>query len=480
MRTYKLVLLLMLSALCGTGVAQNPYLTSVKDESTSCIREHLKGTWKSVGNSYLLQVTEDQVTLYSTTSQHCYPERNEYMTALLNSSAQVLVNKTNDSLSVFLQDFGARTRQLQTENKYYRIPELPKNCGPLTEQQQKDPEFLFNLFWLTLRENYAAARERNVDWNRIYLDYRPTITAASTTHDLFDVMGRIVTLTQDQHTRIISEDGESRQYRGEPSSRMLKESFYGQDSIKSFEYYINEFFYLNYQNITNDILRRKGYKVANGKIEYGDITREIGYIHIHSMARFASNDLSRKQHVDTLDFYMAKIMESFQHKKAIIVDVSFNFGGFDAAGLTIAGYFTDKPQHAYTAYKFQEGRLHKGTTFTVMPAAKYNFTKPVYLLTTDISRSAAESFTLQMQALPNVTTVGTRTLGILSSMLNKSIGQYHLTVSNEKYLTSEGKDFEAKGVDVDIEMEVFTKENMFYGHRDTVKKIVGLIEKELK
>jgi C-terminal processing protease CtpA/Prc len=48
-------------------------------------------------------------------------------------------------------------------------------------------------------------------------------------------------------------------------------------------------------------------------------------------------------------------MKSFQDKKAIIVDVSFNFGGYDAAGLTISSYFTDKPVPAYTAYKFQEG-----------------------------------------------------------------------------------------------------------------------------
>ncbi|MBA4058154.1 MAG: hypothetical protein C0490_25790 [Marivirga sp.] len=293
-------------------------------------------------------------------------------------------------------------------------------------------------------------------------------------------MGQIVTLTNDQHTRIISEDGESRQYRGEPSSRLLKESFYEQDSIKNFERYINEFFYLSYQHITNDLLQRKGKKVANGKIEYGDITPAIGYIHVHSMARFAANELTRKQHIDTLDFYMAQIMESFQEKKAVIVDASFNFGGFDAAGLTIAGYFTDKPHQAYTAYKFQEGQLHKGTAFTVHPASKFNFTKPVYLLTTDISRSAAESFTLQMKALPNVTTIGTHTLGILSSMLNKSIGNYHLTISNEKYLTPDGKEYEGKGVDVDIEMEVFTKENMFNGHRDAVKKIVTLIENEVK
>ena len=175
--------------------------------------------------------------------------------------------------------------------------------------------------------------------------------------------------------------------------------------------YIDQFFKTNYENISNDLLKGKGKKVANGKIEWGDISPDIGYIHLHSLTGFASSSLPRKQHLDTLNFYMSQIMKSFESKKAIIVDVSFNFGGYDAAGLTISGYFTDKPTTAYTKYIFQNGCFLKGTEFLVNPSAKYQFTKPVYVLTTDISRSAAESFAMQMKSLPNVKLVGTNTLG---------------------------------------------------------------------
>ena len=85
-----------------------------------------------------------------------------------------------------------------------------------------------------------------------------------------------------------------------------------------------------------------------------------------------------------------------------------------------------------------------------------------------------------MKALPNVTTIGTNTLGILSSMLNKSIGEYVLTISNEKYITPDGKSYEVTGVDPDIHLDVFTKKNMFNGHRDAVKKIVELINAQIK
>jgi len=476
----KLLLSIILSFSALKCMAQPLFPVVINSDNSKTLDPLIKGVWKSIGNSYLLDARGDSIILYSTTSQHCYTERHEYLSGLLNTVAQFDFNAQKDTLSLYLQDFGARTKLLQSENKFYRLPSLPGNCAPLTESQKADPEFLFNLFWLTLRENYAHANERSIDWNDIYLKYRPQISKLSTKYDLFDIMGQIVTLTKDQHTKIIAENGDTKQYRGEPSSRLLKESFDDQDTLKNYNEYIDRFFHTNYQNISNHILQSKGRKVANGKIEWGDLTPSIGYIAIYSLTRFTSDDIPRGQQIDTLDFYMSEIIKAFRNKKAILVDVGFNFGGYDAAGLTIAGYFTDTQQQAYTAYKFQGGKLYKGTTFSVAPAWRYNFTKPVFLLTTDISRSAAESFALQMKSLPNVTAVGTNTLGILSSMLNKSIGEFMLTISNESYVTPDGKTYEVSGVDPDIRLDVFTKQNMFNGHMDAVKKIVSLIDQQVK
>lgn len=478
MLKFFLSLILLLSGFTSLAQALSPVV--LKSGNTKSLNASVRGVWKSIGNSFLLDARNDSIVLYSTTSQHCYTERNPYLTGLLNNSSRFRIDARKDTLLLYLQDFGENTSFLQSENKYYRLSELPKNCGDLTDAQKSSPEFLFNLFWLTLRENYANSSERNINWNDIYLTYRPKITPLSTKYDLFDVMGQIVTLTKDQHTKIIAENGETKQHRGEPSSRLLKESFENQDSVKTFNEYIDKFFRTSYQHVTNDILQCKGKKVANGKIEWGDITPSIGYISIYSFTRFTIDDVSRAQQLDSLNYYMSEIMKSFQNKKAIIVDVGFNFGGYDAAGLTIAAYFTDVQREAYTAYKFQGGRFYRGTTFKVTPASRYNFTKPVFLLTTDISRSAAESFVLQMKALPNVTTVGTNTLGILSSMLNKSIGEFTLTISNEKYITPNGKTYEVSGVAPDIHLDVFTKENMFNGHRDAVKTVVELINTRVK
>ena len=55
-----------------------------------------------------------------------------------------------------------------------------------------------------------------------------------------------------------------------------------------------------------------------------------------------------------------------------------------------------------------------------------------------------------------------------------------LTISNERYLTPDGNEYEVTGVNPDIPLEVFTKQNMFNGHLDAVKKIVDLIDAQIK
>lgn len=164
----------------------------------------LTGAWKSIGDGYLLKVDDKAITLYSYTSKYCYKEQNDYLVDLLNTGSQFYFNKSKDTLSVYLHDFGNQTKKLQKENKLYRLKKFPENCVALTETQRNDPEYLFELFFSTLKENYAFAKERNMDWGRIYNDYRPKISSQTSKADLFNILGEIVTMTKDQHTKIIS------------------------------------------------------------------------------------------------------------------------------------------------------------------------------------------------------------------------------------------------------------------------------------
>jgi len=81
-----------------------------------------------------------------------------------------------------------------------------------------------------------------------------------------------------------------------------------------------------------------------------------------------------------------------------------------------------------------------------------------------------------MKANSNVKLVGTNTLGILSSMLGKSIGSFYCTLSDQRLIQPNGKYYEASGVEPDIKMTIFTKENIFGGHKATVRKIVQMMD----
>ena len=95
---------------------------------------------------------------------------------------------------------------------------------------------------------------------------------------------------------------------------------------------------------------------------------------------------------------------------------------------------------------------------------------------TDISRSAAESFAMTMDELPHVKLVGMNTLGILSGMLGKSIGPFYLTLSNQRLINSKGQYFEGKGVPPDIPLNVFSKNQVFDGHKLAVHQLITIIE----
>ena len=169
------------------------------------------------------------------------------------------------------------------------------------------------------------------------------------------------------------------------------------------------------------------------------------------------------------------ILDSLRDTRAMIVDVSFNFGGYDASALTIASFFTDEIQKAFDSQVYYQGNYHTEDEVFIYPSRSSHYTKPVYLLTTDISRSAAEGFAMMMDALPNVQKAGTPTLGILSGMLGKSIHDYYITISNQRLLNPSGEYFEGRGVSVDIPLEVFKKDDVFRGHLEAVNQICEII-----
>lgn len=458
-----------------TGIetkVKDPGLKYAIDRTHGKVSPEITGYWRSVGNGYLLEARKDSILLYSYTEGFCYKEKNDYLEGLLNSESRFLMRQ--DTLGIYLTDFGERTGWLQTKKDFVRVGGLPKDCIGFPDMQELGNRELFGLYLETLEENYAFKKERGLDWGQLYQSYMDSIKTGK--ESLFRAMGRVAEMTGDQHTKVIAPDGRTLQYRGTPSAEIVQQAFAGQSEETDLNAYFGSFFATNYGNISDSLLQGKGKKALNGRLEYGDLTDDIGYLNIHSLTGFLGKGHTRRQEVDSLDLHMAEIIEYFGDKKALIVDISFNFGGYDAAGLIIAGHFADAPAFAYTSQVYNNGSFHDEGKVMVSPAGSARFTKPVYVLMTDISRSAAESFAMMMGSLPNVKLVGTRTLGTLSGMLGKSIGEYYTTCSNQRLLLPDGTHYEGLGVGPDIGLELFSRERVFDGHMEAVRKVCEIIE----
>jgi C-terminal processing protease CtpA/Prc len=135
----------------------------------------------------------------------------------------------------------------------------------------------------------------------------------------------------------------------------------------------------------------------------------------------------------------------------MIVDVRFNLGGSDRLALEIAGRFTPTPRVGYR-FAARNGDTYAPEQVVLQrPTGSYAFTKPTVVLTSIVTSSAAEVFTLFMRQLPQVKTLGEATNGIFSTALPKELPNgWLLTLSNEVATDAGGQVYEKTGIPVSL------------------------------
>jgi C-terminal processing protease CtpA/Prc len=100
---------------------------------------------------------------------------------------------------------------------------------------------------------------------------------------------------------------------------------------------------------------------------------------------------------------IAAAMDFLSRTDAMIIDLRYNKGGYGETGALLASYFLLETTELSEA-KSKDGVKQKWSS-TFVPGAKY-LDKPVYVLMSKTTFSAAESFAYDLQALKRVTVVG--------------------------------------------------------------------------
>ena len=117
--------------------------------------------------------------------------------------------------------------------------------------------------------------------------------------------------------------------------------------------------------------------------------------------------------------------------------------------------------------------------FHVEPSRRASYLGPVYLLTSDVTVSAGETFTLSMRALPNVVHVGGATRGALSDQIEKPLPNgWSLALSAEIYRDPEGQWYEVRGIPPQLQREVFPPHDLAGGHARAVLALMDEIRKK--
>ncbi len=173
-------------------------------------------------------------------------------------------------------------------------------------------------------------------------------------------------------------------------------------------------------------------------MKWGKMKNNVGYVQVKSMWLYADlnlsdslvqqngfvntyveafNKLSEEEYIEKERKGVASILDmainDLKETKHLIVDVRFNGGGQDVVGLEILKRFNDNKIKIATK-KAVNNLSYTNEIPIYLEAATNPYTKPVFLLTSRQTASAADFFALGSLRLDNVKRIGSNTNGALS------------------------------------------------------------------
>lgn len=236
----------------------------------------------------------------------------------------------------------------------------------------------FECLWRMVDEHYCFFDTNGVDWDEVYVRYKPMADTVRTTRGLFHVFSMMLNELRDGHVNLVSSFDVS-YYRAWWSD-------YPQDfNLRTIEQY-----YLDMEWGTTCGMM---YKI---------LPQGIGYIYYPSFS-YALGDGN-----------IASVLSYFKDCKALIIDVRNNGGGELSNVHKLVGHFITHPMTGtYTRYKTGPGHNDFSDLYGVVykPGPYTPWLRPVALLTNRSCFSAANDFVAVMKQLPQVTVIGARTGG---------------------------------------------------------------------
>lgn len=180
------------------------------------------------------------------------------------------------------------------------------SCEHLLLEEDPDDTLVenFEVFWREFDRHYAFFELKGIDWDSVYAEHRPKVNGFTNSGQLFSLLEEIIISLEDGHVNLYS------------SNRWVGFDF-------------QEGYPENKPNVSGYV---ENLEFPNTTVSHGDVRdSELGYLRIESFGR----DVSHYQVIDD-------IIERFEDKKGMIIDVRSNGGGSDLNSRLIAARFTNK------------------------------------------------------------------------------------------------------------------------------------------
>ena len=409
------------AAVLALGICPFPALAQTLGQ----FAEVTGGIWEAPGYGWVLDLEGAAPRLFHRAGAYCYPAPPQQL-----AEDESFALARADGPALFLSAAPGTTQY-----RYRRIGALPAAC---TQAVTWDRAKIASLVGATFADLYAGFGPRERSEARLSAQ----LSAAGTAQDdmaLFSSIASALGDLDDGHvglTGSVGEDALSFE-RGEAPSLFAAQAdaTLGSDPEGRLRAWS-----ARYREGITALLADGGHLVANRRILWGRIG-DVGYLNVLTMGAFAEGGDAAER--AALDAALNEAMAGFGGARAVIVDVSNNRGGYDWVSLRIAGRFAAGPHPAFS----KQPRGDAPQEFAVEPSPSASFTGPVALVTSDVTVSAGEVFTLAMRALPNVAHWGTTTRGALSDQLAKPLPNgWELTLAAETYRDPSG--FAPEGIGI--------------------------------
>ncbi len=254
-------------------------------------------------------------------------------------------------------------------------------CGcHKVDEWDNNPQGNFEALWTILDEHYCFFEEKGVDWDAVHDKYASKINPKMTQRELFFVCADMLDELKDGHTNLISS---------------FNTSYYRKwwsDYPENYSERLVEQYYLNFNYL------------STGGLDYAILPQNVGYVRYGSFANPVGEG-----NLDNVLFYLESC-------DALIIDIRNNGGGnMTNVETLVRRFITDRTLAGYISHKTGPGHddFSKPYAYYFDPADKGRIMwgKPVAVLTSRGTFSAANNFVSIMKYLPRVSIIGSTTGG---------------------------------------------------------------------